>query len=312
MDKDSPKKNSTGIIIGIIVVAVIVGLIALIGSNASNSGNSPASTGTQAGGAAASLCSNFTDSSATSSISYAELIKDPAAYNGTNVVYTGQVVQILQNTDGTGVIRLAVAKEDYGWDPNSIIYVTYSGGTNAVNDDVVKIYGQLTGSETYTSEANFQITIPSMTACTIDDETQAPAAATPSAPAPARTQPSAPVTQPVATQPAPTPAPQAPVTPKTWHTVTTITAATTENTPPFTIQGAEWRATWSCEPGSSGDVPPSVFAQATDGDGGDAVATPSSCPSNNVTYFYDGPTTDYLQITSLEGDSVTVTIEDYY
>jgi hypothetical protein len=229
------------------------------------------------------------------------------------VVYTGQVAQILQNPDGTGVIRLAITKEDYGWDPNSIIYVTYSGGTNAVNDDVVKIYGQLTGAETYTSEANYQITIPSMVACTIDDETQASAATTPSVPAasaPTQTQPSAPVVQPVATQPAP--APQTPATPKTWHTVTTITAATTENTPPFTIQGAEWRATWSCEPGSSGDVPPSVFAQATDGDGGDAVATPSSCPSNNVTYFYDGPATDYLQITSLEGDSVTVTIEDYY
>jgi hypothetical protein len=162
--------------------------------------------------------------------------------------------------------------------------------------------------------ANYNITIPSMTGCVIQEASSSAstAATTPTIPAiPAPTQPQAQIpVQPVATRP--TPAPQAPAIPKTWHTVTTVTAATTENTPPFTIQGKEWRVTWSCQPGSSEDVPPSVFAQATDGDGGDMVATPSSCPSNNITYFYDGPVSDYLQITSLGGDSVTMTIEDYY
>lgn len=294
----------------LIVVAFII-FVSIVSAVNNSGGNSPTTTTPSVQVAAtppSGPCGNFDDSSATTSISYAELNKDPTLYDGTNAVYTGQVVQIEQNPDGSGIMRLAITKEDYGWNPNNILYITYAGGTNAVDDDIVKVYGQLTGSQTYTSEANYQITIPSMTACEIDDRTQAQAATptpqvkTPAPQTPAPTQPTA------AANPTPTP----PVTPKTWHTVTIVTAATTENTPPFNIQGNEWRATWSCQAGSSGDVPPSIFAQATDGDGGDAIATPSSCPSNNVTYLYDGPATDYLQITSFGGDSVTVTIEDYY
>ena len=40
--------------------------------------------------------------------------------------------------------------------------------TEAVQDDIVTVYGYLEGSYTYTSQANFQITLPSFVACDIE------------------------------------------------------------------------------------------------------------------------------------------------
>jgi hypothetical protein len=301
-------------IVFLVVVALII-LISIIGAASNSGSNNPASTtpipSVQVATAQPSgPCDNFNDSNATSSINYPELNKDPSLYNGTDVVYSGQVVQIQQNPDGTGIIRLAVTKTAYGWDPNNIIYVAYSNGTDAVDNDVVKIYGQLTGSETYTSEANYQITIPSMTACEIDDQAQAATAtpqatiATPQAPAPAPTQ----------AQPTANPTPTTPPTPKTWHTVTTITTANTENTPPFNIQGSEWRATWNCQAAIWGqyDSAPDASAMSTSGGFPDQIANPTTCPSGDMTYFYDGPGMYYLSIDVYSAATMTVTVEDYY
>jgi Ca2+/Na+ antiporter len=273
-DKKEPsgKKLAIAVVVGVVVLGVIFGLIALVGSGASNSDNTTA--------AAPSGCGSPTLEQQAQAVDYKQLEKDPDSFNGTVAKFTGQIVQIEQSGN-QGVIRLAV-DQLFGsvWNPSDIVYISYQGNTDAVEGDVVNVYGPLTGSQTYTSQANFQITVPSMTGCVIEEASSSTSAAAtaptaPATPAPTQPQAQAPV-QPVVAQP--TPAPQAPAIPKTWHTVTTITAATTENTPPFTIQGSEWRATWSCQPGSSEDVPPSVFAEATDGDGGGMVATPSSCP----------------------------------
>ncbi|MGC9968434.1 MAG: hypothetical protein ABSC29_01725 [Minisyncoccia bacterium] len=312
---ESPKQEGgrksamRGIFIGILVFAVIFGVIAMVGSSGSNSGNPSAPS-------APSGCSDPNLQQQAQTIDYKQLEKDPGSFNGTIAEFTGQILQI-QQSDSQGIIRLAVDKL-FGdaWNPGDVVYVSYQGSTNAVQGDIVNVYGPLTGSQTYTSQANFHITVPSMTGCVIEEASSSAAAATvpppaPAVPTPTQKQNPAPVTG----QATPNSAPQIPATsptPKTWHTATTVTAATTENTPPFNIQGTQWRATWSCQAALPVNTTPTVFAESTDGLGGDSVAEPNTCPSGNTTYFYDGPGTYYLKINIYDPATMTITIEDYY
>jgi len=60
--------------------------------------------------------------------------------------------------------------------------VEYQGHADAVEDDVVTAYGQLTGSKTYESQAHFEITVPSMTACVVEKGTGATTTQKPATP----------------------------------------------------------------------------------------------------------------------------------
>lgn len=97
---------------------------------------------------------------------YKELIKNPDKFKGQAVFYTGEVIQIQENTNGDGYIRIDIEGETF----DDIIYVTYSNGTDAIEGDNITIYGLLSGSITYTSQANYQITIPSMLAGVIENK----------------------------------------------------------------------------------------------------------------------------------------------
>lgn len=167
-------KNKTLWIIGGVIVFVI--LLAIIGSSGSNNSLSQTASNNQP-----SLCSDITSlKNQATAVNFKELDKNPDSFNGKIVKFTGQVVQI-QEADNYGVIRLAVTKESYGWSISDIIYVEYQNHTDAVKDDVVTVYGQLTGSKTYESQAHFQITVPSMTACVVEKGTGATTTKTPPA-----------------------------------------------------------------------------------------------------------------------------------
>jgi hypothetical protein len=100
-------------------------------------------------------------------VSYGQLSKDPDSFQGTFTKFTGQILQIEQS-GSTGIMRLSVTNEGYGiWSPNDVVYVEYNQPTQAVQDDVVTVYGMLNGTQTYTSEANYQISLPDMVACAI-------------------------------------------------------------------------------------------------------------------------------------------------
>jgi len=155
-------KNKTALIIGGVVVFII--LLAIIGGSGSN--NNPAQT--TSSNNQSSLCSDIASlKNQATTVNFKELDKAPDSFKGKIVKFTGQVLQI-QEADNYGVIRLAVTKESYGWSIGDIVYVEYQNHTDAVKDDVVTVYGQLTGSKTYESQAHFNITVPSMTACAVE------------------------------------------------------------------------------------------------------------------------------------------------
>ncbi len=316
-NKKEPKKNSvSSIVIAVIVVAVVFGLIAIIGSSASNSDS------TSSGSVAASVpsgCGNPNLEQQAQTISYPELEKDPNSFNGTIAEFTGQVIQIEQ-ANGQGVIRLAVDKIYGIWNQSDVVYISYEGDNSVVQGDVINVYGPLTGVETYTSEANFQISVPSMTGCIIQEastsQPAAVAAVTPTQAVPATLTPSAnPVPQAQPTQQANS-VPTAQVTPATWHTVMTYTGPDTQNTAPFSMQGSEWRITYSCtlNPGQYGGTS-SLFQgminSVADGAPVNIFAN-GSCPQNNTSYVYSQPPGQYaLQVQSYNA-SYNIKIEDYY
>lgn len=96
-------------------------------------------------------------------IDYPHLKKNPDSYKGTYVKYTGQIVQILEG-DGATNIRLSVTKDSYGYSINDIIFVEYDGTTDFVENDIVTVYGKITGDYSYTSQAGYDIHLPGLLA----------------------------------------------------------------------------------------------------------------------------------------------------
>lgn len=98
------------------------------------------------------------------SLSYKELKKNPDKHIGKKVKYNGKVLEVTES-EGKTVMRIAVTKLNYGiWDFNDAIWVTFDGETSAVEDSIISVYGDITGSFSYTSIAGWKITIPSIKA----------------------------------------------------------------------------------------------------------------------------------------------------
>jgi len=99
-------------------------------------------------------------------INYKELNKDPAKYIGSKVKFTGQVSQI-QESNGIGFLLFNVTKGSYDfWDDP--IWVDYYQSSNAVKDDIITVYGLITGAKTYQSVAGWNITVPNIEAFAIE------------------------------------------------------------------------------------------------------------------------------------------------
>lgn len=100
---------------------------------------------------------------------FKELDKDASRFEGSIVKFKGEVLQI-QEDDNGGAIRLGVTEDVFGWSSSDVMWVDYRDKTDILNGDIVTVYGVLTGSKSYTSQANFQITLPKMVACAIEKE----------------------------------------------------------------------------------------------------------------------------------------------
>jgi len=97
-------------------------------------------------------------------IAYKQLKKNPDKYAGERYKAHGQILQIMEGF-GQTEMRIAVTKDSWGyWNYDDVIYVTYEGTTDFVEEDVVTIYGEITGSYSYTSIAGWEITVPGVNA----------------------------------------------------------------------------------------------------------------------------------------------------
>lgn len=97
---------------------------------------------------------------------FAHLNKSPDTYAGTRCMYKGQIVQIMEGVGETN-IRMNITPMGYGYWTDTI-YVVLAGKTPAVEEDIVIVYGTIRGSYTYTSTANYKITLPCIDAKYVD------------------------------------------------------------------------------------------------------------------------------------------------
>ena len=93
---------------------------------------------------------------------YQEFARNPNAYDGKTVSFTGKVLQVVERSYGPNIYRIAV-----GSDSNCVMYVQFTLPANSpriLEKDSVTVTGIFTGLYTYTTTLGSSVTIPSMTA----------------------------------------------------------------------------------------------------------------------------------------------------
>lgn len=106
---------------------------------------------------------------------YKTISRYPDEYKGKKAKFTGKVVQVIEGTESLTYYRVNVTKTEYqytdyvSWDDT--IYVTFfilssdeKFTTRILEDDIVNIYGELDGLQSYESVAGSTISIPAVSA----------------------------------------------------------------------------------------------------------------------------------------------------
>ena len=96
---------------------------------------------------------------------YKEIFRNSDKYKGKFAKFTGEVIQVQVSGDYYS-IRLNVTKDQYGYyDDTMMVYIPtrYFDG-RILEDDIIEVYGELTGLETYTAVLGQEVTIPQMLA----------------------------------------------------------------------------------------------------------------------------------------------------
>lgn len=90
--------------------------------------------------------------------------KNADKYKGDKFKVSGKIIQIMEDNNG-GVMRVAM---DDMYD--NVVYVTYTGTNDFVEDDYITAYGECDGSYTYTSTIGASITLPKIDAMYLEKE----------------------------------------------------------------------------------------------------------------------------------------------
>jgi len=92
------------------------------------------------------------------SLDYKQFSKNPERFAGKYVYYTGQIMEIQEDSEHTN-IRLSVTQTEDGWDYNDCIWIQYNGHTHFIEDD-----GVVHGQHSYISKTGWNTTLPAIMA----------------------------------------------------------------------------------------------------------------------------------------------------
>lgn len=93
-------------------------------------------------------------------IAYNQLDKNADRYNGTHVKFTGQILQVQENAGG-GMMLLSVTNEGDGFYTDNV-WVDYDNPIKSAKDDVITVYGTITGSKSYDTQIGGSTYVPRM------------------------------------------------------------------------------------------------------------------------------------------------------
>lgn len=97
--------------------------------------------------------------------SYDTIARDPDQYKGTKAKYTGKVIQVLEG-DSYNHYRVNVTRGSYGIYKDTIMvyYAPSSSESRILEDDIVTIYGENSGTISYETIMGATVTIPAVVA----------------------------------------------------------------------------------------------------------------------------------------------------
>lgn len=92
---------------------------------------------------------------------YDQISRNPETYKGQKVHFTGEVIQVLEYSTSVE-LRVNITKDKYGYydDTVYIIYNNLDMNNRILEGDIIDIYGELDGLESYVSTLGATITIP--------------------------------------------------------------------------------------------------------------------------------------------------------
>lgn len=99
-----------------------------------------------------------------SEISYNMLKKNADTYMGKPYYAKGEVIQAIED-GGTTLLRVNITQGDYVWEDT--VAVIYDGITDAVEDDIIEVYGTIYGNYSYDTTIGGSATIPGITATSL-------------------------------------------------------------------------------------------------------------------------------------------------
>lgn len=96
--------------------------------------------------------------------SYKDLLRNPSDYQGKNAYFFGEVVQKIGSSD----YRVNINCKKYSFSSDyycdDTIYMTYSGDVNLIEDDMIKVWGVMNGTQTYETVLGANVTVPKFNA----------------------------------------------------------------------------------------------------------------------------------------------------
>ncbi|WP_019912439.1 hypothetical protein [Paenibacillus sp. HW567] len=101
---------------------------------------------------------------------YKELARNPDQYMDQKVLFSGEVVQVIESSKGKGVqYRINVTKGEYGYEDTVLVtYERNDGESRILEEDLVSVWAYSKGLITYESTIGGNITIPKLEAVVIE------------------------------------------------------------------------------------------------------------------------------------------------
>ena len=96
-------------------------------------------------------------------VSYDDLFRYNENYIGKTVYYRGKIIQIILDDGNNYEFRVATKKSEYSGYSDDVLFVNCQG-PRFLEGDIIDLWGQVEGLETYSAVLGHQVTIPKVTA----------------------------------------------------------------------------------------------------------------------------------------------------
>lgn len=109
------------------------------------------------------------------SLDYEDVMRNTDNYLNKKVTVTGKVVQVVSESDDGSTnsqYRVSTGDDGYGdyFDDDIVLYYKRGDAPKLLEDDIITIYGECSGTESYTTILGAEVTVPVITGAYVEME----------------------------------------------------------------------------------------------------------------------------------------------